>query len=607
MFTILVLGGIVVGLYVNSLGNRFVQWDDPGLIVRNTQIRSLEWSNIKEIFALRRASTYQPLRVLSYALDYHFWKLNPLGYHITNITLYLLTCIIIFFATGQLLKVLRERGTPQSNTRVALFAALIFAVHPVHVEAVTWLSARKEVLVGFFFFASLYCYLRAGRSSERRAHVGLYGLAFLCFVLACLSKPVAVVLPGVILLLEFSRGRLELRRFLRKVLPFALLLLVSLVVTYILLKAMVEADGIYPYRGGDFLSNFLLAFRFSILNIKLMALTINYSPVYVLALPSTILTVSTFMFVVFNLGLIGLAVFMFHRSKVVFFAVFWFYVTILPFLNIIPISTILADRYVFISSFAYCLILALGFESLWSLTQKDLSKDFFPSLSVTLLVFLVAGYSYMTVNQNRMWRDTYTLWSEALAKDPHNAVAMNGLGVVYLENEMNEKAREVLEKAVTISPLDPLVHNNLGIVYERMEQYTRSEHHYLRALSLRPGHVEARINLSNLQAKIGDLESAIKSLKALVAERPQDAILYYRLGFLYEDASRLDEAIESYKKSSELRPHIINPYESLGRLYMDKLGDQERALCFFKKGIEMAPNSRKRSELEALIKTLESD
>ncbi len=99
VFVICLLAGAVVGIYINSLGNDFVNWDDLGNILMNGEIRSLEWSNIKGIFSLRRASTYQPIRVLSYAVDYHFWKLNPVGYHITNITLYLLKCVKIIFTT----------------------------------------------------------------------------------------------------------------------------------------------------------------------------------------------------------------------------------------------------------------------------------------------------------------------------------------------------------------------------------------------------------------------------------------------------------------------------------------------------------------------------
>jgi len=607
IFVVCVLTGVVVGLYMNSLSNGFVQWDDPGNILTNKQIRRLDWSNVKEIFTPRRASTYQPIRVLSYAVDYHFWKLSPLGYHLTNIAFYLLTCIMVFFATCELLKFLRAEKTSQSNARISFFAALLFAVHPVHVEAVTWMSGRKEVLLGFFFFASLYCYFKGASTSEITKRRGFYGLAFLGFVLAVLSKPVAVVLPGIILLFELSRGRIQSARFFKKALWFIPALFVSLFFIFILLKVMIEAGGIYPYRGGNFLSNFLFAFRLFILNIKLMALTVNYSPIYILILPHRILGVHTLIYVLLNLGLIGLAISMFKRSKVIFFAIFWFYVTILPFSNIIPISTPLADRYVFIPSFAYCLILALCFERLWSMRLKNLSRDFFPFLALMVLISVLAGYSYMTVRQNRSWKDSFALWSDALAKNPRNPAAMNGLAVIYLGNDMSEEAFDLLKKAVEINPLDPLIHNNLGIACERLGEYAQSEFHYVRALSLKPGYYEARVNLGILASRTGDFEKGIAILIDLLAEHPQDSVLHFRMAYVYKTAGKLEEAIEEYKKSIELTPHIVAPYESLARLYLEKLNDREKALYFFKKGIEMAPNSKRVKEMEAEIRRLTAE
>ncbi len=604
---ILVLTALVAGLYVNSLGNDFVNWDDPGNIVNNGQIRSLDWSNLKGIFSLRKASTYQPIRVLSYAIDYHFWELNPLGYHITNIAFYLFTCIMVFFTTCELLKFLRPEKSSLSHTRIAFFTTLLFAVHPVHVEAVTWLSARKEVLLGFFSFSSLYFYLMGTGASDGAKKGWLYGLASLCFILAALSKPVAVVLPGLVLLFEFSRDKIGVARFRKKLLWFVPAVVFSLFLTYILLRVMVEADGIYPYRGGDFLSNFLVAFYLFILNIKLMALTVNYSPLYILSLPYPVIGIWMFVFVLLNLGLIALAVFMFKKSKVFFFAVFWFYISILPYSNIIPISTPLADRYVFVPSFAYCLVLALAFERLWSVKLKGFSRDFFPSFTIPLFVLLLAGYSYMTVYQNRIWKDSFTLWSDALAKDPRNNVAMNSLGVVYLDNGMDEKAFELLKKAVEINPIDPLAHNNLGIAYQNLGEYGKSEYHFLRALSLKPDLQEPRVNLGNLFVRKGDHDKAIAHFKEMLAEEPRDARTYFRLGYVQEKVGNLDEAIKNYEKSLELSPHIINPYESLGRLYSERLNDREKALYFFRKGIQMAPNSKRVKEIEDMIKSLMSN
>jgi Flp pilus assembly protein TadD len=607
IFILSVLTAMVVGLYLNSLGNDFVNWDDPGLITGNSQVHSLAWSNIKEIFTLRHASTYQPIRVLSYAVDYHFWKLNPFGYHVTNIVFYLLTCIMVFFAAWELLGFLRAEKPTESNGRIAFFAALLFAAHPVHVEAVTWLAARKEVVLGFFFFASLYCYVRGARASDRTAKTGLYGLAFLCFVLAAFSKPVAVVLPGVILLFELSRGWKDFLRLLRKPVWLIPAILVSSILVIILIKVMIEADGIYPYRGGSFLSNFLMAFRLFIMNIKLMGLTVNYSPIYILTLPHKIFGPGTLLFVAVNSGLIILAIFMFKKNRVVFFGIMWFYITMLPFSNIIPISTPLADRYVFLASFAYCLLLALGFERLWAVTSARLSKDFFPFMTTVVLVFLLAGYGYMTVRQNRIWKDSFTLWSETLARNPKNPVAMNGLAVLFLDKDMNENALELLEKAVQISPLDYLAHNNIGVVYERMGQYEQSEYHYRTSLALKPDYRNPRANLGTLSARKGDFERGINILSSLVAEYPGDPTLHYKLAYAFDKAGKLDEAIRELERSIKLAPHSIGFYEKLGRLYLNKLNDREKALYFFRKGVEMAPLSKRREKLEAEIQRLSAE
>src|SRR4030042_2707091 len=156
--TILVLVGI---LYFNSLGNQFTNWDD-GMIYQNPSIQNLNWEGIKKIFTLVKGNTFQPIRILSYAIDYHFWKLNPIGYHITNILFYILTCIMVFLTLRLLSAELRKEASPNSNGRVAIFGALLFAAHPVHIEAVTWLAARKEVLQGFFFFLSFFLYMKGG-------------------------------------------------------------------------------------------------------------------------------------------------------------------------------------------------------------------------------------------------------------------------------------------------------------------------------------------------------------------------------------------------------------------------------------------------------------
>jgi len=144
IYPLFLLSFLVIFLYINSLQNLFTNWDD-GMIYQNPNIRNLNWDGVKKIFKYEKGNTYQPIRMLSYAVDYRFWKLNPMGYRITNIIFYFLTCLMIFFTLRLLSKHLRQDYDEGSHFRAALFGSLIFASHPVHVEAVTWLAARKEV------------------------------------------------------------------------------------------------------------------------------------------------------------------------------------------------------------------------------------------------------------------------------------------------------------------------------------------------------------------------------------------------------------------------------------------------------------------------------
>ena len=202
IFLLVLVGG---GLYLNSLGNIFTNWDD-GMIYSNTEVRSLSWENIRTIFTLKKGGTYQPIRVLCYAIDYHFWKLNPLGYHLTNILFYILTCLMVYFSLFHLSMKLREKASPDSHGRVAFFGSLLFAAHPVHVEAVTWMVGRKEVLQGFFFFLAFYSYLK-GRGEEGSKKIIYLSIVLGSFLLAVLSKPSAVVFPAVIILYEITLAK----------------------------------------------------------------------------------------------------------------------------------------------------------------------------------------------------------------------------------------------------------------------------------------------------------------------------------------------------------------------------------------------------------------
>jgi protein O-mannosyl-transferase len=593
-------------LYFNSLGNQFTNWDD-GMIYQNSQVRHLDWTGIKKIFTLEKGNTYQPVRMLSYAVDYHFWELNPIGYHITNIVFYILTCIMVFLTLRLLSAGLRKGVPPHSHERAAFFGALLFAAHPVHVEAVTWLAARKEVLQGFFFFLAFYFYLK-GREEETSKKTVYLSIVLASFLLAVLSKSSAVVFPGVIIIYELTKGKEKLSSFIKEHWVFIVAaLVVSGIFTFIMMKVMLEAGGIKQYRGGSIASNVLVCLYVFLQSIKLLLSTINYSAAYSFSVSMPVFCLKNVILIVITLSLFALGVLSFRRTKIIFFSLFFFLVTLLPYLNIIPISTLKADRYVFIASFSYVFLLGIVFDRFYIYEHKRFSEGFFKLLSIAVFLFLLAGYSFMTIRQNTIWENSFTLWTDAVEKHPESNAANALMGVVYMELGMDKDAVKHLDKAVQLLPHDYQSRNNLAIVYGRLNEPEKALQEFAVAMQLRPDDDTIKINLSVFYQRQKEYKKAEDVLKYLLSKNPQNANLHYRLGLVYKDAGDYEASISELKKCTELAPHIINPYEELGNIYASRLKDFEKAKYYYAKGIQAVPKAKSRIEdLRWMIQDLEN-
>jgi Tfp pilus assembly protein PilF len=499
---------------------------------------------------------------------------------------------------------LREGILESSHQRAAFFGSLLYAAHPVHVEAVTWLSARKEVLHGFFFFLAFSLYLKA-KNEAGRAKIILPSLVLFAFLLAVLSKPSAVIFPAVLLVYEISARKDRWIDFVKRHWFFFLLsVFVSLIFAMLMMKVMLEAGGVKPYRGGTFFNNLFTSLYVFINNIKLLAFTVNYSAAYTIRVFNSVL--SLLLVVGVTCLLFGLSVWSLKKTKILFFSFFFFFVTLVPYLNIVPISTLLADRYLFLPSFSFCFLLGIGFDKLYRLVHKGFSEGFFKLLSVVIFLFLLGGYSFMTFQQNQIWENSYTLWSDAVRKYPESNEANALMGVVYMDLGMDEKAVEYLEKAVQILPFDYESRNNLGIVYQRLDMAEKALNELLMAIALKPENDLIKINLAVFYQRQKEYKKSDEILRDLISKNPKNAQLYFRLGLLYKEMGRPEAAISELMRAMELAPEIINPYEELGNIYISKLGDIEKGIYYYRKGIESVPKAKlKVEDIRWMIQDLE--
>jgi len=212
----------------------------------------------------------------------------------------------------------------------------------------------------------------------------------------------------------------------------------------------------------------------------------------------------------------------------------------------------------------------------------------------------------MTIQQNMVWENSYTLWKDAVEKYPQSNTANALLGVVYMDLGMDENAAKYLEKAVQILPIDYESRNNLGIVYQRLDRPEKALKELMTAISLRPDNDIIKINLSVFYQGQKEYKKSEEILKGLISKNQKDVRLYYRLGLLYREMGNYDAAIREFIKAIKLAPDIINPYEELGNIYASRLQDIERGKYYYRKGIESAPKAKRKVEdLRWMIQDLE--
>jgi len=212
------------------------------------------------------------------------------------------------------------------------------------------------------------------------------------------------------------------------------------------------------------------------------------------------------------------------------------------------------------------------------------------------LLLLLGGYSFITVRQNEVWENSYTLWSDAVKKHPGSNLANAKMGEVYLKAGLYQESVKFLEKAAELLPWDYESRNNLGISYVKLGEPQKALKEFLTAVSLKPEEMLAYINLSAFYQEQKEYKKAEEILKYLLSKNLQIADLHYRLGFVYKDVEKYEEAIVEFIRSVEIDPNLTNAYMEVGNIYAYKVGNMNKARYYFSRGIEAASKAKLRNE-----------
>lgn len=568
---------LVLGLYFNTLDNEATNWDDPALFSR-TALHQITTDNLKNVLAVRSLSTYQPVRDLTYMVDFALWgpshKVVTFGIHLQNMILYLLMILACWIFLLELFKLFVEDHALAFTW--ATLSCILYAVHPVHVESVAWLYARKEPLLGIFTFLSMWAFIRA------RSGRWAYFIASSVFlVLAILSKPTALVIPAVMIVLDFAiQSKQKSPSFWKTRIFLYLPMLIFVIFMGLRLVMMMQAaGGVKPYHGGSFWTNLLAVSQILMEYFSLVGFTINYAADYPIRLFADPRAWQAWVFVGLN-ALFVMSALIAYRKKHFLYAFFvaWFYVFLLPVSHIFPISQNLADRYALLSSLTWCILLGYLFARLWHwrLTSSRLSPEFPLLISVAFFSVVVVSYAYMTYRQNDIWSSSQTLWEDTLAKYPNSSPGNVNLAAIYLGQMRFPEVQDLCIAAIKEKPYDYLAISNLALAQLMMGQYDNAANNYRQALKLKPELEKATKGLAHAYWGNKDYAHAYEIYsemigKGMIGGQDNSTQYFYRAGFAAwkagknEEAGRyLDQAMKYADEDSNLLDDIAVAYTSMG-------------------------------------------
>jgi tetratricopeptide (TPR) repeat protein len=554
------------------------------------------------------AGNWHPLTWLSHTIDYTLWGLNPLGHHLTNIILHGLNTLFVFFLVIQLIKKAKEQGrsalSPPSSTKfiiVPAATALLFGLHPLHVESVAWVSERKDLLCAFFFLLSILSYLYYVPLTTKKYRRILFSICLLLFIFALMSKPMAVTLPLILILLDIyplkrisfypNKINIALSIWLEKI-PFFALSLTSSIIT---LMAQHSGGAVKTLEQLPISYRLLNATRSLVFYLEKMIIPLKLIPLYPFPRHLHWLDVPIFWSGLIFFLITIFCLWMVKRGNHLFLVLWSYYlITLLPVLGIIQVGGhAAADRYTYLPSISIFLLSGLGilwiFEKIELLKFKNILQGVL--LLITCMLMLLGGR--LTINQTKIWKNSEVLWSYVINTSQEGVPLAHGnLGIVYADTGRLDDAISEYKKAITIEPRYAEAYSNLGIAYADKGRLDDAISEYKKAITIEPRYAKAYNNLGIAYANKGELDGAISAFKKALIIEPNKANAHYNLGIAYERKSLQNEAASQFKKAIELNRNYIRVYIKLGSLFIAQ-GKEIDAVNVYRKAIRYNPGDHR--------------
>lgn len=582
---------IIFLIYNKTLSFDFLfTWDDHLYITRNQYVRNFTWDNFKLLLTGFHASNYHPLTMIFYAVEFLVTGEKATLFHFNNILLHIINSILVFVFIKQI--------SPKS-IYPALITSVFFAVHPMHVESVAWISERKDVLYTFFFLLAIIQYNLYVKNLKLK-YLYFTGIFFL---LSCFSKSAAVVLPLILLLLDYYKDRNLLnKRVIFEKIPFILISILFGILAILSQKTTIDA---YQYNFSLLERLAMISYSFFIYIIKAV---VPYSLTAIYPYPSDLKSIPSYYY--FSLLIIpAIIIIMWYSrkfSKNVIFGISFFIISIILVLQIIPVgNAMMAERYTYVPYIGIFFMLGKLIEHFHNISLKNTYKSINRVFIIITLIFAIA-FSIISYKRTLKWENDEILFTDVLKKYPECSIAYINKGwynynylseYVYNSNFPKRKQHLIIAiedfknaiKYAAIPETKVKAYYNSATAKAAFNKHNEAIKDFDKALEIDPEYYAVYVNRGNSKLAINDMEGALKDLNFAIKKIPDLPVAWNSRAKIKGLQGDYYAALADINKAIELDPFFVEAYNNRANA-KSALNDKQGALLDYNKAISLNPH-----------------
>ena len=553
------------------MNNDWVNWDDESFVIENQQVTDLSIENIKAIFSsVDENGGYTPLTVFSWALDYSIDGFNPHVFHSTNVLLHLVNVCLVFFFIFLL----------SGKIGLAVLTTLLFGVHPIQLEAVAWITARKDLLYGLFYLAGLISYLKYVKSQDK-SKIRLYLICLLFFIGSLLSKGMAVTFPISLLLIDFYCRRNGIKRVLIEKIPFFML---SVIFGLIAISGQQEVGAIDAVENISFIKTFFMACYGFVMYIAKSIVPYQLSSYHPYPIsPNEALPFYIYLFLIPVLAYIGAVFYAIKKNRIIGFSLLFYGCSIILVLQFFPVGVaIVSERFVYLANIG--LFFSFAFGIFYFIKKLGMKKQ----IAYVLVSAYIVILSVITYNRSDVWENSESLWTDVIEKYPEDFIAYSNRGMYYTSIGKTDKAIADYSFSLSLQPGNTQIYHDRGLLYMSKGDLEKALLDMNTVLSLQTDYMDAYINRGLIYLNAGRYQESMKDFNYYVSLVGETNILLFNRGLLYSRVQDNKRALSDFSKVIDSDPGNAIYLVSRGDVYYT-IGDFNNAKQDYLRSLEISP------------------